>query len=80
MGDLNGRVGHKVDYMDVIDDLPASTVIDNVVNNRHIAMIQFCLQMKMCIINGRASPLNDNYICISHRGKSIVNYALICHQ
>ncbi len=42
--------------------------------------MNFCVQAKMCIINGRVCPLNDRFTSVSHRGKAIVDYFLTTHE
>ena len=63
-GDYNARVGQKCDYVETIDELPSRSVIDTTCNDHGISPINFCVQSKMCIINGRISPLNDGFTSV----------------
>ena len=75
-GDLNGRVGENADYIDQVDELPRRNVIDFTVNGHGEALTEFCIESKMCIINGRISPLKDNFTSVSGKGSAVVDYSL----
>ncbi len=77
MGDINGRVGSKSDFIEGIDDISPRVAIDEVINDQGKSLIAFLLQTNMCILNGRVDPLMDNFTSISHRGKAVVDYILV---
>ena len=79
-GDLNARVGKQLDYIVDVDDIPERVVLDTKTNNHGDMFIEFLKDMKMCIINGRLIPTNDNYTCLSTRGKSVVDYFAVPHE
>ena len=75
-GDLNGRIGDKSDFIDGIDCVPARIAIDSQVLGHGDAILDFCNESKFCVINGRISPLNDNFTSLSNRGSAVVDYML----
>ncbi len=79
-GDWNARMGKKLDIIEAIDDVPSRTILDEVSNDHGITLQNFMFQTKTCMLNGRISPLNNNYTSISHRGKAIVDYMLVPHD
>jgi len=78
-GDINGRIGKLLDATD-IDNLPNRTVIDDVTKGHGQSFIEFLNDSKHCILNGRFDPQYDNYTCISHKGKSVVDYIVTPHD
>lgn len=79
-GDLNGRIGDKSDFIDGIDNVPKRVAIDTQFLGHGDAILDFCNETKMCIINGRISPLNDNFTSISSRGSAVVDYMLTPYE
>lgn len=79
-GDFNARIGNMDDFIIDVDELTARESIDNVKNKHGEALIEFLKDMKMCIINGRLNSDNDNFTCISTKGKSVVDYFLTLHS
>ena len=43
-------------------------------------MIDFLLEGKLCVVNGRICPLNDSFTCVSHKGKSVVDFVVTAHE
>ena len=79
-GDLNARIGNLKDYIDNVDTIPPRCVLDLVQNNHGMSLIEFLNESKFCILNGRVQTENDNFTCISSRGKSIVDYIVVAHD
>lgn len=79
-GDVNGRIGNRSDYIPEVDPLAPRTSIDGTVNNHGEALLDFCNDSKMCIINGRICPLNDNFTSISTKGLAVVDYFFTRHD
>ena len=46
-----------MDYIDILDDIPIRTVLDETQNDHGICFANFLLQTKMCVLNGRLDPL-----------------------
>ena len=79
-GDFNARLGNKCDYIELIDEVPQRTVIDNTSNDHGISLMQFLLQTRTCVVNGRISPLKDSFTSVSHRGKAVIDYFVVPHE
>ncbi len=79
-GDLNGRVGNLEDTVPGIDHLPQREVIDQTVQGHGETLIGFINDCRLCILNGRFKPEENNFTCISTKGKSVVDYILIPHD
>ena len=67
-GDFNSRVGNLDDYLKEIDDVPLRVALDEYVNKHGESLIEFLRDSKMCLINGRICPLDDNYTSVSIKG------------
>ena len=78
-GDINGRIGKLSDVTD-IDNIKSRNTIDDVVRHHGEALIEFLIDGKLCILNGRFDPNHDNFTCISHKGKSVVDYMITPHD
>ena len=48
-------------------------VIDETKNSHGHAFIDFLVETKLAIANGRCCPLSDRFTSISHNGKSVVD-------
>ena len=76
-GDLNARTGNLCDYIPEVEDIPPRKLVDTTRYNMYgEKLIEFVKDMKLCIINGRVSPENGNFTCVSTRGRSVVDYFL----
>ncbi len=71
-GDVNSRIGSKKDYIQNIHNIPLQKVIDYTSNKHAQQFIDFLLESKMCILNGRICPENDNFTCVRTNGSSIM--------
>ena len=79
-GDLNARVGNKLDFVDGVDDIPKRVVIDDRISGHGDALLDFCHETKLCIVNGRIQPFKDNFTSISSKGCSVVDYFFTNHD
>ena len=64
-GDLNARIGAKLDSIKYIDDLVPrneihNNVIDKHLNNHGTEFVNFLLETKVGIVNGRITPYNNS--------------------
>ena len=73
-GDLNSRLGDKQDYIKGIDNITDRQILDKSYNKHGEAFYEFLTDSKMCVINGRISPHNNDFTFVSTRGKSVVDY------
>ncbi len=69
---MNGKTGNLKDVIDDIDHLPSRTNIDHIVHGHGEAIINFATDCKLCFLDGRLNPENDNftYIYITTRKTS----------
>ena len=75
MGDFNARVGDLKDSLD-IDSLHDRQTIDHTVNGQGKDLINFLIESKCCMVNGRLGDGND-YTLENNRGRSVVDYLII---
>ena len=76
-GDFNGRIGNAQD-IELSDDTSQNRhPVDTVRNKYGDYLIEFLRDSGMCVMNSRVNPENDNYTCISRRGRSVVDYMII---
>ncbi len=80
MGDLNGRLADKEDFIIGVDEIPPRIHLDTTINDHGRALHNFLIQTKTCVLNGRICPLDDNFTSILHRGKAVVDYMITPHQ
>ena len=78
-GDYNARISNNKDYVEQIDDLPERFGIDKNKNSHGDSLLEFLINNKVCIVNGRVMPENNDYTFVSSRGKSVVDYFIIPH-
>ena len=75
-GDINARIGSLSDTIVGVDgEIPNRAVLDSAKNLQGEEFVDFLQEMTMCVLNGRFS--NDNYTCISQKGKSVVDYICV---
>lgn len=72
-GDLNGRIGRKVDNQHA----PARACLDETSNKYGGHLIEFLEDISACVLNGRLNAVDNNYTYVTTRGKSVVDY-IIC--
>ncbi len=53
--------------------------MDKIVHGHGEPLIDFMQDAKLCVLNDRLNPENDNYTCISPRGASVVDYIITPH-
>ena len=82
LGDLNARVGDLTDYDNAVDSLPMRCKnIDNKIKSHGRSLIEFLLDSKCCMANGRiSSDTSNRYTFQSVRGLSLVDYVLVPHD
>ena len=77
-GDFNARIGQLNDSDAVIDSVvPTRGVIDPHVNAHGHALVDFLIENKLCVLNGRYA--DDGFTCVSPRGSSVVDYICVPH-
>ena len=76
-GDLNARIGTKDDFVSGIDKIPSRRVLDKNNNKHGDAFIEFLIENKLCVVNGRIDNGTNNFTFISTRGKSVVDFFVV---
>lgn len=54
--------------------------LDVGINKHGESLIEFPIDSKFCIVNGRICPLKDNYTSVSTKGNAVVDYILVPHD
>jgi hypothetical protein len=80
VGDVYSRIGLKYDFVQNIYDISPRVVKDNTSKKHGEVFIDFLLESKMCILNGRVYPENDNFTCVRTTGRSVVDYICTFHD
>ena len=80
VGDFNSRISKYLDYIENVDKVPERVCLDETDNNHGNLMIDCLLKGKLCVVNGLICPLNDSYTCVSHKGKSVVDFVICAHE
>ena len=82
LGDVNARCGRESDVVAVIDGnrLPDRRIIDETKNTRGPIFMDFLKSVNCCLLNGRVTPDLDNFTCISHKGRSVVDYMFVPYE
>ena len=68
------------DYINDVDNVAPREILDKYVNQHGKCLIDFLLEAKMCILNGRISPENNDYTSKSTKGISVVDYFIEPHS
>ena len=72
-GDLNSRLGGLSDVINDIDGIPPRSCLDKTFNQHGHTFVDFLLDAKMCVLNGRFAQSSDNFTSISSRGRAVVD-------
>ncbi len=68
------------DYRSPGMNIPVRNNIDDIVHGHGEFLIEFLIDSKMCVLNGIFQPEEDNFTCISGRGKSVVDFIITQHD
>ena len=79
-GDINSRINNHNDFIENVDELPQRIAIDETISNHGHSFIDFLLEGRLAVVNGRICPLNDNFTCILTHGKSVVDYFVVAQE
>ncbi|VDI24173.1 Hypothetical predicted protein [Mytilus galloprovincialis] len=78
-GDFNSRIGYNTDFIEGVDRIPSREVIDKTENHYGDLFVDFLVDSNFCVLNGRIGNEN-NYTCVSKKGKSVVDYVVVPHE
>ncbi len=80
MGDFNSLIGNEQNFIQDINDLPVRNAIDHVQNTHGDILLDFLIDSKFCIVNGRINQEQNNFILVDPAsGSSVVDYLLVPH-
>ena len=72
--DTNGQVGNLEDCIHEVDNMSPRVCLDDKTNKHGESFIDFLLESRMCIANGRITPHLDNFTSVSTRGRSVIDF------
>ena len=81
VGDFNARVGDVKDFCNS-DDIQTRNIIDSTINSHGWEMLNFLIESKCCIINGRVgcgTQCSSEFTLENSRGRSVVDYGITRH-
>ena len=70
-GDFNSRCGDESDFIEGADGVPPREVIDGKLNSYGQMLIDFLIDCKLCMINGRNG--GNDFTNINGNGSSVVD-------
>jgi hypothetical protein len=76
-GDNNSRIGELQDIISDIDGIPLRKCIDKSVNQHGQTFVDFLIDSKMCVLNGRFNEDRNTFTSGSVRGKSVADYVCV---
>ena len=76
-GDWNARIGNNPDYIEGIDEISKRHNLDSTTNTHGNALLDFLKESKNYILNGRITPILDDYTSVSTKGKAVVDYGVM---
>ena len=79
-GDINARIGTLKDFTVNVDNIEERHTLDECKNNHGKAFIDFMIDAKVCVLNGRGDDKYDNFTYVSPLGKSVVDYFFVPHD
>lgn len=68
------------DIISDIDGIPRRTAVDRNVNQHGHTLIDFLIDSKVCVLNGRFDSNTDNSTSVSIRGRSVVDFVCVPHD
>ena len=68
------------DIISDIDGIPRRTAVDKNVNQHGHTLIDFLIDSKVCVLNGRFDNNTDNSTSMSIRGRSVVDFVCVPHD
>ena len=75
--DLNARIGDLSDTLNETDSISKRISLDSHKNQHGKSLINFLLELNMCILNGRLCPEQGDFTCKTGRGMSAVDYIIV---
>ena len=81
-GDLNARLGNKRDLNSTLDDIILSerNELDDKSNRYGDYLVDFLVDSKCYVTNGRGDRALGNYTSVSKKGKAVVHYVIVSYS
>ena len=79
-GDFNARIGSAPDFDKDLDNVPPKLCVDSIQNQHGKSFIEFLIDCKFCVLNGRFNKESNDYTFRSTRGHSVVDYICVPHD
>ena len=79
-GDFNARIGDMKDFVEGVDNITDRTHIDYVKGGHYKDFIDFLIESKMCIVNGRINSELQNFTSVSKKGSSVIDYMCVSND
>ena len=76
-GDFNARIGAKQDFNPQLDELPSRKAIDFSTNKFGDYLLDFLIDCRLCVLNGRGHSVKDNFTSVSTKGLAVVDYLCV---
>ena len=76
IGDASARCGDESDLIALVHDgnIPQRSYVDDQKNSGGPVFIDFLKRVQCCMLTGRFDTGNNNFTCISHIGRYVVDY------
>ena len=65
LGDFNSRTGNLEDSINLLDQIPERTALNQIVNSPSTSFLEFLKDCKLCMLNGRLNPENNDFTFVS---------------
>ncbi len=75
-GDLNSRLGDRLDFTEGVDDVAEREVLDFTRNRHGEYLADFLISSSCCVLNGRDNVKND-FTSFNTAGQSVVDYCAV---
>ena len=81
LGDFNARISDKSDVIDDIDtQFVARNIIDLSHNKHGDALLDFLIESRLIVVNGRVADGVNQFTSISSKGRAVVDYIIVPHE
>ena len=78
IGDFNGRISDKPDIINAVDgECATRNVIDTGHNKHGDALLDFLIESRMVVTNGRIPEGTNDFTSISSKGTAVVDYIVV---
>ena len=80
-GDFNARISDKSDIIDNVDSQFSTRKVIDLSHNKHgDALLEFLIESKLAVVNGRIADGINQFTSISSKGRAVVDYIVVSHE